>query len=134
MTQGTFNQTFVAGQFYEMVEGVPKPCEVKDVVFNAVAATDNQQVIAAVTGKRILVLGGSLVPVAGAGGAVVFKSATGGTNKKAFNVPAGPGYIEFPVPPWGNFNTNTGEGVFVNNQVAVVVVVSLRYVEYQPNP
>ena len=106
--------------------------EIKDSpVFTAIAATNNQQVIAAVAGRSLLILGGTLTPL-GAAGVCTFKSATGGTLKHAYPVHAAPGEKELPIPPWGNFSTNSGEGLFVDNTSVANVVISLRYIEVVP--
>lgn len=103
-------------------------CEPKDFVFVALGATNNQQVIAAVTGKKIFVLSGTLGS-AGALGSALFKSATAGTNKHGWYFPANPGIVEMIPQAWGVFNTNAGEGLFVDNTSAALLVISLRYIE-----
>lgn len=133
MIDSTFNMTFASGQFYESVDGVQRICEVKDVVYVAAAATNDQQVIAAVSGKKIFVLSGTLGS-AGAAGAATFKSATAGTNKHGWYFPANPGIVEMIPQAWGVFNTNSGEGLFVDNTSVALLVISLRYIEVTPQP
>ena len=134
MIDTQYLQYFAAGIFYEMVDGVRKPCEVKDVLFSAAAATNNQSVIAAVTGKKIVVLHGTMRS-ANVQGTVSFKSASGGTNKKAYTIPvvtaATPNVEILPVP-WGAFRTNTGEGLFVDTTGADPITISLTYIEVTP--
>lgn len=109
-------------------------CEVKDVLFSATGATNNQQIIAAVTGKKIVVLHGTMRS-AGIQSAITFKSASGGTNKAAYEVPAttvATPNVKIGGEVWGAFRTNTGEGLFCDNSAAVTVTISLTYIEITP--
>lgn len=109
-------------------------CEVKDVVFSALAATANQSVITAVASKKIVVLHGTIRST-NAQGTVSFKSASGGTNKKSYTIPvvtaATPNVEILPVP-WGAFRTNTGEGLFVDTTGADPIAISITYIEVTP--
>lgn len=103
-------------------------CEVLDAFLASAAGTANQQIVAAVSGKKIIVLGGTLYSV-GAAGVLLFKSASGGTIKHAYSVPLGPGTnYELPTPPWGNISTDSGQALVVDNQGAAVIAVSIRYI------
>lgn len=118
-------------KMFEDAQGV---CSVTDVVFSAAGATNNQQVVAAVSGKVILVLSGNLRST-NAIGSLTFKSASGGTSKRAYQVPvntvATPN-IEIPWSPFGAFRTNSGEGLFVDNSGADPITISLTYITYTP--
>lgn len=116
-------------------------CIVKDVVFSAAGATNNQQVIAAIAAvagsspaKQIVVLHGTMRS-AGALGAITFKSASGGTNLCAYEIPANtvatPNVQIGPIQ-WGVFRTVAGQGLFVDNTSADVVTISLSYIEVVP--
>lgn len=109
-------------------------CEVKPGFLQALAATLNQQVIAAVSGKRIRILRGT-VHSNGAAGSVVFYSSTGGAACYALYIPANT--VATPnVPiewsPDGAFESITSGGIFVDNNSAATVNISLRYIEVTP--
>ena len=106
-------------------------CPCKSVVITLAGATNNQLGITAVTGKSIFVLSGNLMS-AGVDSFVTFKSASGGTNLYACQVPANtddPKNEKIPAQAWGAFHTESGQGLYVDNSGAATVTVSLRYIE-----
>jgi hypothetical protein len=127
MINKMYTQYFMTGIFYEIINGEHSPCVVKDVYAALLAATANQSIVPAVTGKRIVVLSGTLASDTVAS-SITFKSASGGTNKHLFYLPANPSIIQIPPQPWGAFNTNSGEGLFADTGGAAQRV-SLRYIE-----
>lgn len=105
-------------------------CEVQDIVFSATGATNNQQVIPAITGKKIVVLHGTMRST-GAQTSISFKSASGGTNVCSYELPANTvttPNVEITPKLWGAFRTNAGEGLYVDNS-AVLAAISLTYIE-----
>jgi hypothetical protein len=124
-----FTRYWPAGVF-EDKDGVVVP--VKDVSVVLIAATANQAVIAAVSGKEIRILSGCIVS-AGAVTSALFKSASGGTTKTAYIVPpntaaAVSGNVILEPNLFGWFRTTAGEGLFCDTG-AVGVRVSLNYIE-----
>lgn len=121
------------GQMFYDKNGVR---EVKDAFKQATAATNNQEVVAAVSGKKIVVL--SMVAHSlGAGERIVFKSASGGSNKRSYwvqdvTVCTSSCNTQEPFNPSGIFRTNTGEGLFVDNNSAAAVNISVEYIEFTP--
>lgn len=109
-------------------------CELKDKVFFAAGATNNQAVITAVSGKRLYIVSMNIY-TSGIATDVVFKSASGGTNKYACQIPANtvatPNFT-LGFKPDGWFNTETGEGLYVDVIAAVQTNISVRYIEYTP--
>ena len=106
-------------------------CTCKSKVITLAGATNNQLGVTAVTGKSIFVLSGNLRS-AGLTSAVTFKSASGGTNLYACQVPAigdNPKNEKIEPQAWGAFHTNTAEGLYLDNTGADAVTVSLRYIE-----
>lgn len=124
--------TYYPGKEFETAkDGV---CAIKDVMIVAAAATNNQLLAAAVAGKRITCL--SLAcRSAGVQTSLTFKSASGGANKFSVEVPvntaATPNVILEPKQI-GWFRSNTGEGIYVDNPVAVLCVISMSYIEWTP--
>jgi hypothetical protein len=118
---------------FEDAQGV---CGIIDIVFSANGATNNQQVVAAVSGKIILVLSGNLRSSnAAASQQLTFKSASGGTNKRSYQVPASIAAtpnVEIPWSPFGAFRTAVGEGLFCDNAGADPITISLTYIPYTP--
>ena len=109
-------------------------CAITDVVVTVGAASTDTSIIAAVSGKVIQIIGGNLRSV-GAVTAVTFKSASGGTNKRAYQVPvntAATPNVELEPNPLGHFRTNVGEGLFADNSGADQLTVSLSYITYTP--
>ena len=107
---------------------------IKNVYNGNVAVANNTQLVAGVTGKRIMVVGGFAYSN-GAFTQLTFKSATGGTNKRGLAVPANTvAQPNVPLCPNGildMFETETGQGLFVDNS-AVIALISINYIEYIP--
>ena len=129
MINKMYQQYFMTGIFYEMINGTQTPCEVKDIFLSALAATNDQSLVAAVTGKRIVVLSGTISPSAAAG-LISFKSAA--LVKHRYYLGANPDRVLIPPQPWGAFSTLTGEALLVDNTSANVVAISIRYIEVTP--
>lgn len=131
MDSNYFKQHFINGQYFNKGPAGPKACEIKHIFVALTAATANQTVIAAVTGKEIHVLEGNLAAV-GAAGAITLKNNT--TNIKGYNVPANTsatpnvpilGY-EYPV-----MKTGTGLALMADTAGGSVIWVSLTYIEVE---
>lgn len=108
-------------------------CERKSTQ-NTFAVANNQSVVAAVTGQRILVLGWKANGTTAAVGVMQFKSASGGTMlTHPIVVPsnaAGNSDL-LPINDTGWIETNTGEGLFVDITGAAVGL-TLFYLTYTP--
>ncbi len=120
------NQDFNNG---ETVDGV---CPVINKVLTITVGT-NREVVAAVSGKRIRVVGGRLTST-GAFTRVEYKSASAGTFKSVYSVPANT--VDRPnVPhcilPGDEFETATGEGLYADNS-AVDAICSISYYTFTP--
>jgi len=118
-------------EIYEQRSDQGGICTPKNVAVTLTGATNNQTVIAAVTGKKILVLSGNICSL-NAAGLVSFKDGSGGTVFSRYYVPANT--VATPnVPmnwlPDGLFQTTAATGVFADNTSADQIVVSLRYIE-----
>lgn len=116
---------------FEQIPSKGGVCEVKEAVVNLTAATSNQLVIAAVTGKKLFILHGTMNSGAAAG-SVTFKSASGGASKKRYYIPAStavPSNVEIPAILWGNFRTNSGQGLYADTTGADTIYVSITYIE-----
>jgi hypothetical protein len=100
----------------------------------AVGVAANTLMASAVAGKRILVVGGFAYSN-GAFTQLTFKSASGGTNLRSYAVPANtvatPNVQLCPNGLFDGFETNTGEGLYVDNS-AVIALISLVYLTYTP--
>ena len=109
-------------------------CPIISVVFPSVTVTTNNLLITAVTGKRVLVVGGSAYSN-GAFTQLTFRSASGGTAKRSVAIPANtvaaPNIFLCPNGLNDSFETNTGEGLYVDNS-AVIAILSLNYLVYTP--
>lgn len=103
---------------------------VKDISLTLSAATNNQQVIAAVSGKEIRVLSGNIIS-AGLESSIVFKSASGGTAKQGYIVPptsSDTPNVTLEPNEFGWMRTTAGDGLFADVG-AVALRVSLNYIE-----
>ena len=108
-------------------------CSVEPVHILGAAAAANTLIIAAVTGKRILVLGGVL-RARTVQSDVAFFSAAAGTQIHTYTVPAvGSATPNVDILPqsWGAFVTLTSQGLYANFG-AGDVDVSLMYITYTP--
>lgn len=98
------------------------------------AVANNQQIVAAVTGKRIRVMGWMIQSSGAAPGAINFKSANGGTQLTAAlsMPPNGAGVIDhLPITDTGYFETLTGEGLFCDI-ATTTMSVNIFYTTYTP--
>jgi hypothetical protein len=107
-------------------------CVVKDVYITLLAGTANQSIIAAVTGKGIMVLSGSIRST-NAAGTITFLDGSGGARLCSKYLPALAGNVDpnVQLPPqwWGNMRTTSGTGLFATTTGADTVIVSLNYIE-----
>lgn len=108
-------------------------CQLKTAVVNGLAAAANQLVIPAVSGKRILVIGGNAYS-SGAATTLAFLSASGGTLLRMIALPvntAATPNVPLTLHALDQWETKTGEGLYCTNS-AVVALVSVSYIEYTP--
>lgn len=110
-------------------------CTLKQVVVQLTAATNNQTVIAAVTGKLLRIFRVVLHPIGNAAERVVFKSGSGGTNLASYwlitptGATANVNVIDH-APIEGLFDTASGVGLFADNSVGQAVNCTVRYAEF----
>lgn len=106
---------------------------VKSQYFDGTAATANQSLVAAVTGKKIRIIS-MLLTSNGAQSSVLFKNGSGGTNLMVCTIPANtvaePNVI-WPFDPCGIVESSSGVGIFVDVG-AVRVLGGIRYIEVTP--
>lgn len=116
---------------YRVYEINGQVCPVQSV-YKGVTVATNQTVIAAITGKRIRVMGVYAV-ASGAGNPTVgLLDGSGGTVRWATTLPAytvGPVFL--PIVQSGYFETTVGVGLFANGTVANSDL-TVFYVEYTP--
>jgi hypothetical protein len=101
----------------------------------AFTVANNQSVVAAITGKRIRVMGMSAFSDNGAGGGstIALLDASGGTVLYRANVNTGlaqPPH-QLPVINSGYFETTAGNGLFLNGTVAAGSI-NVFYIAYTP--
>jgi len=99
-------------------------------------ATNNQQVIAAVTGKIIRVMG-LIGWNDGAGvGRPVFKNGSGGTNL-CYGIHVAPNTVQnempLPIVDSGYFETTAGTGLFCDVPTANSIALNIFYIVYTPD-
>ena len=106
-----------------------------DTACPILSVSNNQTVVAAVTGKKIRVMGLLATVGSGAGQAgVTLKNGSGGATRMAFVLPASTvGPIHLPLVNSGYFDTDTGVGLFVDIATSVVNL-NLFYITYTPTP
>jgi hypothetical protein len=104
--------------------------EIKSAYKAVVATTANQEVLAAVTGKRIRVIGLACFSD-GAVTAVNLKSGSGGATLFWALVPANTAgdTLILPITEFGYADTATGVGLF-SDGFAVATRLCVRYIEY----
>ncbi len=127
-TNATFLMSFANARYKNTKDGV---LPVKSV--NLGLSTGNDQtVIAAVTGKRIRVMGYKIQSAASTAGAYAFKSGSGGTVVDGGYTPV-IGGMPLVMIPWdaGYFETDTGVGLFADI-VTHGASVQVYYIEYTP--
>jgi len=108
-------------------------CQIKTAVVNGLAVGANQLVITAVSGKRLLIVGGNAYSN-GAATTLAFLSASGGTLLRMIQVPvntAATPNVPLCLHQFDQWETKTGEGLYCTNS-AVVALVSVSYIEYSP--
>lgn len=100
----------------------------------ALPVANNNLAVAAVTGKRILVIGGSVYSN-GAFTQLTFRSESGGSALKSYAIPANtvatPNVNLCPNGLFDGFETATGIGLYVDNS-AVIAIMSLSFITYTP--
>ena len=93
--------------------------------------SNNQLVVAGVSGYRVLVMGWIIQSLDAAGSAVGFKSASGGTSLAYIAAPAlidGPEKQEITDTGW--FETNTGEGLYLDVST-FTANITIFYIQYK---
>jgi len=107
-------------------------CVVKDIDITLLAGTANQQILAAVTGKSIVILSGSIHSTGGVG-TLTFLNGSGGTRLYSKYLPAVTGNrdpnVQLLPRWWGIMRTTNGTGLFVTTTGADPIIVSLNYIE-----
>ena len=106
---------------------------IKTVTFNPLAVAGNSLLIAAVTGKRIFVLGGSVFSN-GLTTILSFREATAGTVVKYLQVPANTvanPNIPLLATDGDVIQTAVSGGLYCDNS-AVAVLLTINYIEYTP--
>lgn len=131
MQNNTYNEFFARGQFYDMVDGKKTLCQVKEKVVTLTAATANQTVVPAVTGKSIVVLEGNIYSQ-GVAASIAFLDGSGGTVIKRYYVPANTlaePNVQMPPARWGLLRTSSGVGLFASTAGGAAVELSISYIE-----
>jgi hypothetical protein len=127
-SNATFLISFPNARYKNTKDGV---LPVKSV--NLGLSTGNDQtVIAAVTGKRIRVMGYKIQSATSSPGAYAFKSGSGGTVLEGGYSPSNNG-LPLVMIPWdaGYFETATGLGLFADI-VTHGASIQVYYIEYTP--
>lgn len=97
------------------------------------AVANDQQIVAAVTGKRIRVMG-MVLGSSAASSSVLFQSGAAGVQLTTLlNAPAIATLPPFvlPITDSGYFETTTGEGLFCDVTIAITYI-NVFYIEYTP--
>jgi hypothetical protein len=106
---------------------------IKTVVLNGLAVGGSVSLVAAVTGKHILVVGGTVVSN-GAYTQINFQNGSGGASLRIIAVPANtvatPNVPIVPTP-YDTIQPDVGVGLFANNS-AVIALLTINYIEYTP--
>lgn len=97
------------------------------------ATGNDQAVITAVTGQRIRFMGAWIKSPNVTQGTYAFKTASGGTflTPTTYAPPYTDPLLQIPIIPSGYFETNTGEGLYVDITIANVNM-TVFYVTYTP--
>jgi hypothetical protein len=104
---------------------------VKNVFLAATASTNNQTVIAAVSGKSFLVLS-MVAHSVGVAGRILFNTPL---NLKSYAIPSATGVqpnVIDPYSPTGIMIVPVGAALLVDNLVADQVNISISYIEFTP--
>jgi len=114
------------------VNGVVAPLQTIQII--AAGATNNQTVIAAVTGSHIRVMGWRCQANGAAISSINFKDGSGGTIKSIFNAPPNTnGDVDFlPVIDAGYFDCSLSTGLFVDIGTATGALITVFYIVYTP--
>lgn len=119
---------------YQQPESKGGVCEVKHAFVVLTAATANQTVIAAVTGKKIVVLEGTIVNTSTTTTALTFKN--GATNMRGYVIPANNIGADPNVPiytsEYGCMRTSSGTALLADTAAGTSLWVSLSYIEVTP--
>ena len=102
--------------------------------FITAGVASDQQIIAAISGQRIRVMGWTANAIGATVGTYLFKSASTGTARTAaITSPSTALALQqlFPITASGYFETNTGEGLFVDVATAAVNI-TVFYISYTP--
>lgn len=110
------------------IQGAAVP--VKFAYLGATVA-NNQQVVAAVTGKVIHVVGLILTPFSTGNPSIVFKNGSGGATLAGFVLPSNTVSNPFHLPTTdtGYFKTTAGTGLFVD-VITNAAGINVLYIEY----
>lgn len=130
MQNNTFNEYFVNGIFYEMVDGKKTACVVKSGNGQYAAGAVDGNLVTAVTGKLILVLAAMLTNKGGVVTAVSFNTKPAGAGvaiSPRLEIAADSNLI-IPATQFGYFQTGSGQGLTVS-VVGADVDVFVRYIE-----
>jgi len=128
MINSNFNMNFATGLFYESVEGVIKPCEIKQV-YATYGIGANQAVVALVSGKKIRVISGWICSHTAALSQGFFLS-NGAQITANLDVAANTQYT-FPFNPYGHFDSTLSQNLAITVATAACQVF-LRYIEFTP--
>lgn len=110
-------------------------CTVKQAVVGFAAGTNNNLVVAAVTGKYIRCVSLKVVSIAAAATYVLFKNGSAGTGIAntfpviANNVAIPNGFLFLPDSYLGHFDNASGDSVVVDVGAGAGVEICFRYIE-----
>lgn len=113
-------------------------CSIKQVVVGYGAGTNNNSVVAAVTGKFIRCISLKVVSAAAAATSVLFKNGVAGTAiVNAFpvianNVAIPNGFVYLEPNILGHFDNASGDSVVVDVAAGAGVEINFRYIEVVP--
>lgn len=127
---------FLATNVYsERISTAEQNCTIKQKVVQLTAATNNQQIVAAVTAKKIRVLRVVLHALSAAAERVVFHDAAG-ANLASYWVPATGVAAELNVidhaPIEGLWDGATATELQADNNSAAIINCTVRYIEFTP--
>lgn len=118
-----------------LVRAVAGASEVLPVLYksDSQAAAGNKTTVAAVTGKRIKVIGLQAQSVAALGQLTFFSASTAGTQLWDGYLPDGAVSqpLVLPINPLGYFETNTGEAL-IARAVTATQIWNIQYITYTP--
>lgn len=138
MIDTQYLQYFAAGIFYEMVDGVRKPCEIKQQYLETIAGTNNVTLVGGVGGKKLRCISLTVVSIAAAATTVLFKNAGTGlaiTNYFpiiANNVAIPNGFLYLAPSELGHFESDLEDTIYVDTGAGAGVQIYFRYIEFTP--